>query len=98
MLRAVGNGTVIAETPRSVMVEGNHSFPAEAAHRQYFTESRTRSLCFWKGPVLHRHRRRADQPERGLVPPAPEPLARRITNRVAFWQGVRVESEPENTP
>ncbi|MEV0600394.1 DUF427 domain-containing protein [Streptomyces sp. NPDC050315] len=35
MLRAVRNGTVIAETPRTVVVEGNHYFPPEALHRQY---------------------------------------------------------------
>ncbi len=49
MLRAVWNGTVIAETPRTVIVEGNHYFPPESLNRQYVTPSRTRSLCVWKG-------------------------------------------------
>ncbi|MGP3999090.1 DUF427 domain-containing protein [Streptomyces sp. 8N706] len=37
------------EAPRTVIVEGSHHFPPESLHREYFTESRSRSLCFWKG-------------------------------------------------
>jgi uncharacterized protein (DUF427 family) len=100
MLRAVWNGTVIAETPRTVIVEGNHYFPAEALHRQYFTESRTRSLCFWKGLARY-YTVTVDErtnPNAAWYYPHPSPLARRIKNHVAFWQGVRVEGEPENAP
>ncbi|WP_267246011.1 DUF427 domain-containing protein [Streptomyces sp. PR69] len=97
MLRAVWNGTVIAEAPRTVIVEGNHYFPPESLNRQYFTPSRARSLCFWKG-VARYYSIEVD----GLVNrnaawyyPRPSPLARRIKGHVAFWQGVRVEGTPE---
>lgn len=47
MLRAVWNGVVVAETPRTVRIEGNHYFPPESLKR-YFSKSRMKSLCPWK--------------------------------------------------
>ncbi|WP_256362382.1 DUF427 domain-containing protein [Streptomyces sp. TRM70350] len=44
MMRAIWNGVVIAETPRTKRVEGNHYFPPESLKRQYFIDSPTRSL------------------------------------------------------
>ncbi|MCX4581528.1 DUF427 domain-containing protein [Streptomyces sp. NBC_01481] len=100
MLRAVWNGTAIAEAPRTVVVDGNHYFPPEALNRQYFTESRSRSLCFWKGLARY-YTITVDgrsNPNAAWYYPHPSPLARRIKNHVAFWQGVRVEGEPETAP
>lgn len=39
MIRAVWNGTVLAEAPRTVRVEGNHYFPPESLHREHLIES-----------------------------------------------------------
>ncbi|MCP3821606.1 DUF427 domain-containing protein [Streptomyces sp. A3M-1-3] len=100
MLRAVWNGTVIAEAASTVIVEGNHYFPPEALHREYFSESRSRSLCFWKGLARY-YTVTVDGracPNAAWYYPHPSPLARRIKNHVAFWQGVRVEGEPESAP
>ncbi|MER5209590.1 DUF427 domain-containing protein [Streptomyces sp. NPDC002838] len=99
MLRAVWNGTVIAEAPRTVIVEGNHYFPPEALHREYFTETRSRSLCFWKGLARYYTVTVDGRTNRNAAwyYPHPSPLARRIRNHVAFWQGVTVEGEPEGT-
>ncbi|PZS24226.1 MAG: hypothetical protein DLM61_22725 [Pseudonocardiales bacterium] len=33
MMRAVWNGVVLAEAPRTVRVEGNHYFPLDSLHR-----------------------------------------------------------------
>ncbi|WP_419199637.1 DUF427 domain-containing protein, partial [Mycobacterium tuberculosis] len=49
MIRAVWNGTVLAEAPRTVRVEGNHYFPPESLHREHLIESPTTSICPWKG-------------------------------------------------
>ncbi|MFD7282576.1 DUF427 domain-containing protein [Streptomyces sp. NPDC059862] len=96
MLRAVWNGAVIAEAPRTVIVEGNHYFPSEALHRQYFRESRSRSLCPWKGLARYYDVTVGGRtnPKAAWYYPHPSPLARRIKNHVAFWQGVTVEGEP----
>ena len=49
MIRATWNGTVLAETPRTVRVEGNHYFPPGSVHREHLIESPIQSVCPWKG-------------------------------------------------
>ncbi|MFB7576115.1 DUF427 domain-containing protein [Streptomyces sp. NPDC056165] len=97
MMRAVWNDTVLAEAERTVVVEGNHYFPPESLHREHFTESRTRSLCFWKGLARYYTVTVAGQtnPDAAWSYPHPSPLARKIKNHVAFWNGVVIE---EATP
>lgn len=97
MMRAVWNGVVIAETPRTVRVEGNHYFPPESVRREYVLESRTKSVCPWKGMARY-YTVTVDgevNPDAAWYYPRPSPLARRIRNHVAFWNGVVVEGEPE---
>lgn len=97
MIRATWNGTVLAETPRTVRVEGNHYFPPGSVHREHLIESATQSVCPWKG--LARYYTVAVNgevnPDAAWYYPHPSPLARRIKDHVAFWNGVRVEGEPE---
>ncbi|GAU66472.1 hypothetical protein SSP35_03_01200 [Streptomyces sp. NBRC 110611] len=100
MLRAVWNGTVIAQAPHTVIVEGNHYFPPEALHREYFTRSRSRSLCFWKGLARY-YDVTVDgltHPNAAWYYPHPSPLARRIKDHVAFGRGITIEDEPEPAP
>ncbi|MBA2951753.1 DUF427 domain-containing protein [Streptomyces himalayensis] len=100
MLRAVWNNAVIAEADRTVIVEGNHYFPPESLHRQYFTRSRTRSLCFWKGLARY-YTVTVDgvvNPDAAWYYPHASPPARRIKNHVAFGQGITVDGEPEAKP
>ncbi|MFF4347485.1 DUF427 domain-containing protein [Streptomyces sp. NPDC001530] len=93
MMRAVWRGAVLAQAERTVVVEGNHYFPPESLDRTYFTESRARSLCFWKGLARYYTITVDDQVNANAAwyYPHPSPLARRIKNHVAFWNGVAVE-------
>ena len=97
MMRAAWNGVVLAEAPRTVRVEGNHYFPPESLHREFLVESSTKTVCPWKG--LARYYtvmvRGAANPDAAWYYSKPSPLARRIKNHVAFWNGVVVEGEPE---
>jgi uncharacterized protein (DUF427 family) len=97
VLRAVWNGVVLAEAERTVRVEGNHYFPPESLRREYFTESPTKSLCPWKGLASYYTVSAQGEvnPDAAWYYPHPSPLARRIKNHVAFWNGVRVEGHPE---
>ncbi|MBF6352084.1 MULTISPECIES: DUF427 domain-containing protein [Nocardia] len=97
MIRAVWNGVVLAETPRTIRLEGNHYFPPESLHRQYFGESRKKSLCPWKGLARYYTVTVGDMvnPDAGWYYPNPTPPARRIENHVAFGNGVEVVGEPE---
>ncbi|MGR8007704.1 DUF427 domain-containing protein [Streptomyces hypolithicus] len=100
MMRAIFNGVVIAETPRTKRVEGNDYFPPEALKREFFTESPTKSLCPWKG-VARYYSVTVDgvtNPDAAWYYPHPSPLARRIKNHVAFWNGVTIEGTREKKP
>ena len=94
---AVWNGAVLAEAPRTIRLEGNHYFPPGSLNREYFTATRARSVCPWKG--LARYYTivvdGAANPGAAWYYPHPSPLARKIKGHVAFWSGVRIEGQPE---
>ncbi len=90
--QAVFNGRVIAESSDTVVVEGNVYFPPDALDDQYFTPTKAKTLCPWKGiasyyslDVEGEHAKNAAWTYRH-----PSPLARRIKRFVAFWPGVEV--------
>ncbi|GAA3852095.1 DUF427 domain-containing protein [Streptomyces coacervatus] len=98
MIRAVWHGAVLAEAERTRVVEGNHYFPPESLRREHFAESRTKSLCPWKGLARYYTITVDGQvnPDAAWYYPHPTPLARKIKNHVAFWNGVTVEVRPED--
>ena len=94
MPRAVWNGTVIAESEDTVVVEGNHYFPRDAVRADVLHESDTHTVCPWKGTASYYSvevdgRRNADA---AWYYPTPKDAATQITDRIAFWKGVTVES------
>ena len=91
-MRAEWNGTVLAESDDTVVVEGNHYFPRESLAGERFAPSDRKSVCPWKGTASY-----YDVTVDGDVNPAaawyyPEPkaAAAEIRDRVAFWNGVTV--------
>lgn len=97
VVRAVWNGVVLAEAPRTVRLEGNHYFPPDSLRREYFVDSPTRTLCPWKGMASY-YTVVTDgdtNPDAAWFYPHPNPIARRIKNHVAFWNGVQIEGERE---
>ncbi len=94
MAKAVWNGVVIAESDKTVMVEGNHYFPIEAVNQTYLKTTETHTTCPWKGEASYYSivvdgKENADA---AWYYPAPKSAASHITGHVAFWRGVRVES------
>ena len=91
-VRAVWNGRVIAETDDTVVVEGNHYFPAGSLRREFFTASRSHTLCPWNG-IASYYTVTVDgvsNPDAAWFYPHPAPLARKVKNRVTFWRGIDV--------
>ncbi len=91
-MKATWNGTVIAEAADTVVVEGNHYFPADSLRREFFAPSNHTSTCSWKGEASYYHvvvdgQRNNDA---AWYYAAPKPDAARIAGRVAFWRGVDV--------
>ena len=52
-MQAQINGTVIAESDETIVVEGNHYFPHSSLVREHFTETDHATSCFWKGKASY---------------------------------------------
>lgn len=52
-MRATWNGTVIADSDQTVVVEGNHYFPAESVNWALLKESNKSTDCPWKGQARY---------------------------------------------
>ena len=49
MAIAAFHGQTIAQSDKTIVVEGNHYFPPDAIDRRYFVEHDRTSVCPWKG-------------------------------------------------
>ena len=92
MPTATWNGTVIAQSDDTVVVEGNHYFPADSVSRALLEDSATRTTCPWKGVASYKTlvvegQRNADA---AWYYPEPKAAAAEIKGRYAFWKGVSV--------
>ena len=92
MVEAVWNGVVIAESDRTVQLEGNHYFPRASVKAEYLIDSPTRSTCPWKGVASYYSvsvdgQVNADAAWYYLDPSS---AASEIKDHIAFWRGVAV--------
>lgn len=89
---ATWNGAVIADSDRTIVVEGNHYFPPEDVRREYFAGSDEHTVCPWKGTASYYDVAVDAEINPGAAWYYPEPLpeATRIRDYVAFWRGVEV--------
>ena len=91
-MKAIWNGQVLAESDNTIVVEGNHYFPADSVKTEYFEPSRTNTACFWKGTanyydIVVNGDKNADA---AWYYPETKTEAKNIENHVAFWKGVEV--------
>ena len=92
-MKATWNGAVLAESDRTVIVEGNHYFPSDSIKKEYFHDSNTHTICPWKGEASYYNVVVEGQVNKDAAwyYAEPKPAADEIRNRVAFWRGVKVE-------
>ena len=92
-MKAIWHGTTIAESNDTIVVEGNHYFPANSIRREYFRESDQRSHCPWKGEASYYDIAVDGAVNKGAAwyYPQPKEAAAQIKERVACWKGVVVE-------
>jgi uncharacterized protein (DUF427 family) len=92
MPKAIWNGVVLAESDQTIVVEGNHYFPPDSVHKEYFTETRSHTICPWKGTASYYSINVNDQTNRdgAWFYPSAKDAARQIKDYVAFWRGVQV--------
>jgi uncharacterized protein (DUF427 family) len=91
-MQATWNGTVIAESDDTVLVEGNHYFPESSLKREYISFSNHKTSCAWKGQASYYSLMINGELNADAVwyYADPKPEAEAIRNRVAFWKGVKV--------
>lgn len=91
-MKATWNGTIIAESNDTVVVENNHYFPASAVNPAYLRESSTHTTCGWKGVASYHDIVVGDAANRDAAwyYPTPKDAAKQIAGRIAFWKGVVV--------
>lgn len=94
MAKAVVNGTVIAESDRTVIVEGNHYFPPDSIEWEHFAETERSSGCPWKGTAnyftVEVGGDRFDNA--AWTYRQPKDAAAEIKDHVAFYPAVTVEA------
>ena len=91
-MRAIWNGAVLAQSDDTVVVEGNHYFPADSIDASFFEDSDKHTTCSWKGEASYKTvvvdgERNADA---AWFYPEPFEAASMVTDQIAFWRGVEV--------
>ena len=92
MATATWNGTTIASSDDTVVVEGNHYFPRDAVAEGVLVDSSRTSVCPWKGTASYFSVQVDERVEQDAAWSYPEPkqAAAEIAGRIAFWKGVEV--------
>ncbi|MEU7765739.1 DUF427 domain-containing protein [Nocardia sp. NPDC049190] len=92
MTTATWHGRVLATSDDTIIVEGNHYFPADSVVTEFFQSSDTHTLCPWKGTASY-YTVVVDgesNVDAAWYYPDPKSDAAQIKNYVAFWRGVDV--------
>ena len=93
-MKATWNGTVLAQSDDTVVVDGNHYFPVDTLKREFVTFSNHRTSCSWKGQASYYSLIVNGEMNIDAVwyYADPKPEAEMVKDRVAFWKGVKVEA------
>ncbi|MFN0279939.1 MAG: DUF427 domain-containing protein [Pyrinomonadaceae bacterium] len=93
-MKAIWNSKVLAESNDTIVVEGNHYFPANSIVKEYFSPSETHTVCGWKGTASYYDVTVAAETNKDAAWYYPEAKAdaKNIEGYLAFWKGVVVEN------
>ena len=98
-MRALLNGTVIAESPKEdlIYIEGNWYFPPASVKQDLLTQSPTPYTCPWKGVCQYFNVSDGSTESQDSAFSYPEPVPgafkmvkKDFSNYVAFWRDVQV--------
>ena len=91
-MKAIWNNEILAESDKTVVVEGNHYFPDDSINKEFFKASETHTVCGWKGTASYYDvvaGGKTNKDAAWFYPDAKDD-AKNIENYVAFWKGVEV--------
>lgn len=96
MAKATWNGTVLAETEKYEVVEGNIYFPPDSVKQEYFADGDRQYTCPWKGKARYHNITVDGKTNKNAAwsYPEPKPAAKNIKGHVAFesGKGIKVET------
>jgi uncharacterized protein (DUF427 family) len=92
MAKAIWENVVLAESDRTVEIEGNHYFPADSVQREYLRSSEHHTVCPWKGTASYYHLEANGKRNENAAwyYPDPKTAASPIKDHIAIWKGVKV--------
>jgi uncharacterized protein (DUF427 family) len=91
-MKAIWKDHIIASSDDTLVVEGNHYFPADSIDMKYFTDSDNSSYCPWKGSANY-YSIEVDgvtNKDAAWYYKDPKEKAQNIKGHIAFWKGVEV--------
>jgi uncharacterized protein (DUF427 family) len=93
MAKAIWENVVVAESDRTVEIEGNQYFPADSVHLEYLRPSEHHTVCPWKGTASYYHLEAGGKRNENAAwyYPNPKTAAAEIKDHIAFWKGVKVQ-------
>lgn len=93
-MKAIWNGKVIAESEKTLQIEGNHYFPADAVNSNFLNDSQTTTFCHWKGTASYYHLDVNGKQNRDAAwyYADPSDAALKIKGYIAFWKGVEIQN------
>ncbi|KAI0074034.1 DUF427-domain-containing protein [Panus rudis PR-1116 ss-1] len=88
MVKVTLNGTVLAESDKTVVVENNHYFPPDSVKKDLFSNSSTSTVCPWKGTASYYNASVDGNKVKDIAWYYPEPksAASQIKDYVAFYK------------
>ena len=91
-MKAIWNGQVLAESDKTIVIEGNHYFPPQSINKEFFKDSDTHTSCPWKGLASYNTLEVDGKSNEDAAWYYPEvfSLAKGIKGYYAFWKGVEV--------
>jgi len=86
-MKAIFNGVVVAESDNCKVVEGNQYFPPDSIKKEYFKETKTHTICPWKGKASYYtvDVKGEKSEDAAWFYPKPSFLAKKIKDHVAFY-------------
>ena len=93
-MKAVYNGTVIAESDETIIVEGNHYFPPQSVKTEFLAEHDRTSVCGWKGTANYYSVTVDGETANAAAWYYADPMekATNILNYVAFYPAVTIDA------
>ena len=94
MATATVDGTVIADSDATVIIEGNHYFPPDSIEWEHFSPTERTSGCPWKGTASYYNVTVGGRELSNVAWTYREPKekAAEIKDHVAFYPAITVES------